>query len=115
MSISVRVTGQDGFVLDAGSDMTQISRDPLDLVRQLIGPHHQYPDGAVLMLGTLFAPIDDRGAAGKGFTHEVGDVVTIASASLGALVNVVRHSEDCAAWTFGIGALMSNLAGRGLV
>ena len=66
MSVSVRVAGEDGFVLSAGSDMTQISRDPLDLVKQLIGPHHQYPDGAVLMLGTLFAPIDDRGDAGQG-------------------------------------------------
>ena len=115
MSISVRVAGEDGFVLDASSDMTQISRDPLDLVSQLIGPHHQYPDGAVLMLGTLFAPIDDRSAPGKGFTHNVGDVVTIASAQLGALVNVVRHSEECAPWTFGLGALMSNLSRRGLV
>lgn len=115
MSVSVRVEGQDGFVLSAASDMTQISRDPLDLVKQLIGPHHQYPDGAVLMLGTLFAPIDDRGDAGKGFTHHVGDVVTIASPALGALVNVVRHSEDCAPWTFGVRALMSNLAARGLI
>ena len=115
MSISVRVMGEDGFVLGASSEMSQISRDPLDLVRQLIGPHHQYPDGAVLMLGTLFAPIDDRGAAGKGFTHHVGDVVTIASEGLGALVNVVRHSEDCEPWTFGLGALMANLARRGLV
>lgn len=115
MSISVRVAGEDGFVLDASSDMSQISRDPLDLVEQLIGPHHQYPDGAVLMLGTLFAPIDDRGAAGKGFTHKVGDVVTIASTGLGALVNVVRHSEECEPWTFGLGALMANLARRGLV
>ena len=82
---------------------------------QLIGPHHQYPDGAVLMLGTLFAPIDDRDAPGKGFTHKVGDVVTIASARLGALVNVVRHSEECEPWTFGLGALMTNLARRGLV
>jgi fumarylacetoacetate (FAA) hydrolase family protein len=115
MSVSVRVVGEDGFVLDASSDMTQISRDPLDLVSQLIGTHHQYPDGAVLMLGTLFAPIDDRGEAGKGFTHHLGDVVTIASAPLGALVNVVRHSEDCVPWTFGVGALMRNLARRDLI
>lgn len=115
MRISVRVVGSDGFVLDASSDMGQISRDPLDLVRQLIGPHHQYPDGAVLMLGTLFAPIDDRDAAGKGFTHHEGDVVTIAADTLGALVNVVRHSEECEPWTFGLSSLMANLAGRGLV
>jgi fumarylacetoacetate (FAA) hydrolase family protein len=102
-------------VLQASSDMTQISRDPLDIVGQLIGPHHQYPDGAILMLGTLFAPIDDRDAVGQGFTHKVGDVVTIASGALGALVNVVRRSEDCEPWTFGLGALMTNLARRGLV
>jgi fumarylacetoacetate (FAA) hydrolase family protein len=115
MSISVSVRGEDGFVLQASSDMTQISRDPLDIVGQLIGPHHQYPDGAILMLGTLFAPIDDRDAVGQGFTHKVGDVVTIASGALGALVNVVRRSEDCEPWTFGLGALMTNLARRGLV
>lgn len=115
MEVSLRVDGPDGYVLEGRSDMSRISRDPVDLVAQLIGPHHQYPDGAVLMLGTLFAPIDDRGAPGKGFTHKLGDVVTIRSRELGALVNVVRHSEDCEPWTFGVGALMANLAQRGLV
>ena len=115
MAVSLRVSGHDGFVMRAGSDMSQISRDPVDLVAQLIGRHHQYPDGAVLLLGTLFAPIDDRDAPGKGFTHKEGDVVTISSDALGALVGVVRHAEDCEPWTFGVGALMSNLAKRGLI
>ncbi|MET0828085.1 MAG: fumarylacetoacetate hydrolase family protein [Microbacterium sp.] len=115
MAVSVTVRGIDGFTMHAESDMRQISRDPLDLARQLIGPHHQYPDGAVLMLGTLFAPIEDRDAPGMGFTHRLDDVVEIRSARLGALVNVVRHSEECDPWTFGITALMKNLAARDLV
>ncbi|TQK17691.1 fumarylacetoacetate (FAA) hydrolase family protein [Microbacterium sp. SLBN-154] len=113
--VSVRVEGKDGFVLAAASDMRQISRDPLDLVAQLIGPHHQYPDGAVLMMGTLFAPIEDRDEPGLGFTHKRGDVVEIRSESLGTLANVVDFSEDCEPWDFGITGLMRNLAGRGLL
>lgn len=113
--VSVRVEGHDGFVLSAASDMRQISRDPLDLVAQLIGPHHQYPDGAVLMMGTLFAPIDDRDAPGMGFTHKLGDVVEIRSESLGTLANVVDFSEDCEPWDFGMTDLMTNLARRGLL
>lgn len=115
MSVHVDVRGTDGFSMHAGSDMRQISRDPLDLVSQLMGAHHQYPDGAVLMLGTLFAPIEDRDAPGQGFTHKLNDVVTISSAQLGALVDVVRHSEECDPWTFGVTALMRNLSMRELV
>ena len=115
MAVSVAVRGVDGFVMHAESDMRQISRDPLDLASQLLGPHHQYPDGAILMLGTLFAPIEDRDAPGMGFTHRLDDIVEIRSARLGALVNVVRHSEECDPWTFGITALMRNLAARELV
>jgi len=115
MAVTVEVRGTDGFTMRAESDMRQISRDPLDLVGQLIGPHHQYPDGAILMLGTLFAPIEDRDAEGMGFTHKLDDVVTIASRELGALVNVVQHSETCDEWTFGMGALMRNLASRDLL
>lgn len=115
MEVSVHVTGRDGFELRASSDMRQISRDPLDLVGQLMGPHHQYPDGAMLMMGTLFAPIDDRDAPGEGFTHKLGDIVEIRSRALGALVNVVDHSEDCDPWDFGMTALMTNLAARRLL
>ena len=81
----------------------------------MIGRHHQYPDGAVLFLGTMFAPIKDRDAPGKGFTHKMGDIVTIAAPSLGSLVNRMRSSEDCEPWTFGAGALMRNLAERRLL
>lgn len=114
-SITVRleIDGEDGFHLNATSDMSQISRDPTDLAAQLMGPHHQYPDGAVLMLGTMFAPVTDRDTPGMGFTHKQGDVVRISSSALGELVNVVRHSEDCAPWDFGISDLMKNLAQRG--
>ena len=79
MQLSLKVEGEDGYVLNGGSNMSKISRDPADLVGQMIGPHHQYPDGAILFLGTLFAPIEDRDAPGKGFTHKLGDVVTVSS------------------------------------
>ncbi len=115
MEVRLRVEGEDGFVLDGTSNMAMIARDPSDLARQMIGPHHQYPDGAVLYCGTMFAPTQDRGAKGQGFTHRVGDVVTIASDKLGALTNRMRLSTECAPWVFGAGALMRNLAKRGLI
>jgi fumarylacetoacetate (FAA) hydrolase family protein len=95
--------------------MRQISRDPLDLVAAAIGPTHQYPDGLMLFLGTMFAPIDDRDEKGAGFTHKLGDVVAIATPNLGTLVNRVGRSDEVAPWTFGIGDLMLNLAKRGLL
>ncbi|MBB4442387.1 MULTISPECIES: fumarylacetoacetate hydrolase family protein [Rhizobium] len=113
--LNLKVTGQDGFVLHGKSSMSQISRDPTDLVKQTVGAHHQYPDGFMLFLGTLFAPTQDRDAPKQGFTHKIGDVVEISSAGLGALVNTVRLSTECPPWTFGISALMSNLAKRGLL
>ncbi|HLS92396.1 MAG TPA: fumarylacetoacetate hydrolase family protein [Microbacterium sp.] len=114
-TVTLRVTGDDGFAMDASSHMEQISRDPADLAAQAAGDHHQYPDGFVLYLGTMFAPTDDRDEIGRGFTHHVGDIVTISSPKLGALVGRVTHSENARPWTFGIGALMKNLAGRGLL
>ncbi|MBB3648966.1 fumarylacetoacetate (FAA) hydrolase family protein [Rhizobium sp. BK619] len=113
--LDLKVTGQDGFVLNGKSSMSKISRDPTDLVKQTLGPHHQYPDGFMLFLGTLFAPTQDRDAPKQGFTHKLGDVVEISSAGLGALVNTVRLSTECPPWTFGISALMRNLAKRGLL
>jgi fumarylacetoacetate (FAA) hydrolase family protein len=115
MTVTLAVQGEDGFTLNDSSDMGRISRDPLDLVSQLIGPQHQYPDGAVLMLGTMFAPVVDRDAPGHGFTHHRGDVVTIASPALGSLTNVAEDSELCAPWQFGAAWLMRNLARRGLL
>lgn len=114
LELTMRVEGEDGFVLDGRSSMAEISRDPADLVAQTCGRHHQYPDGFVLYLGTMFAPVKDRDAAGQGFTHHAGDVVTIATPELGALVNTVRLSTEAPEWTFGTGALMRNLADRGL-
>ncbi len=113
--LDLKVTGTDGFVLHGKSSMSQISRDPTDLVKQTVGAHHQYPDGFMLFLGTLFAPTQDRDAKNQGFTHKIGDVVEISSAGLGALVNTVRLSTECPPWTFGISSLMSNLAKRGLI
>ncbi|MDB5928385.1 MAG: fumarylacetoacetate hydrolase [Polaromonas sp.] len=114
-TVSLDVRGPDGFVLRGESSMSQISRDPLDLVRQTLGPHHQYPDGFMLFLGTMFAPTQDRGAAGSGFTHHVGDVVTISSPKLGALVNTVNLSDRITPWTFGLQAFFTNLMARGLL
>jgi fumarylacetoacetate (FAA) hydrolase family protein len=113
--LDLRIEGDDGFVLEGHSSMSEISRDPLDLVAQTIGRHHQYPDGVMLFLGTMFAPVKDRDAAGQGFTHKIGDVVTISNAELGSLTNTVRLSTECTPWTFGISELMRNLAGRALI
>ena len=112
MDVGLTVKGQDGFVLDGHSSISKISRDPTDLVAQTIGPVHQYPDGFALFLGTMFAPVKDRDAPGQGFTHKRDDIVTIAAPKLGKLVNRMRNSDDCEPWTFGVGALMKNLAER---
>ena len=113
--LTLTVQGDDGFIMNGRSSMSRISRDPADLVAQARGRHHQYPDGFMLYLGTLFAPTQDRDAPGQGFTHHAGDVVTISEPGLGALVNRVALSTECAEWTFGAAALMRNLAGRGLL
>ena len=113
--LTLTVEGPDGYLLEGRSLMKEISRDPEDLVRQTIGRHHQYPDGLMLFLGTLFAPTSDRDIPGEGFTHKLGDIVTIACPGLGRLQNTVRLSTECAEWTFGISRLMRNLAGRGLL
>jgi len=113
--ISLTVEGADGYVLQGSSPIGQISRDPLELVSEAIGRNHQYPDGLVLFLGTMFAPTQDRHAPGLGFTHDIGDVVTIATPSLGALVNRVNYADEIAPWTFGAAALMRNLAARRLL
>ena len=105
----------DGFELAGASRMREISRDPLDLVSQTCGAHHQYPDGFMLFLGTMFSPIKDRDAAGKGFSHHDGDRVSISTPSLGTLVNTVRRSDEIEPWTFGVRALYKNLAQRGLI
>ncbi|MCR1766105.1 fumarylacetoacetate hydrolase family protein [Burkholderia glumae] len=114
-SVGLRIDGSDGFELDGVSHMSEISRDPLDLVAQTCGTHHQYPDGFMLFLGTMFSPIKDRDQAGAGFTHHLGDRVTISTASLGALVNRVSLCTEVAPWQFGTRALFRNLAARGLV
>jgi fumarylacetoacetate (FAA) hydrolase family protein len=114
-TLTLSVTGEDGFTLEGFSSMAQISRDPEDLVRQMMGPHHQYPDGAMLFLGTLFAPVKDRDRVGGGFTHKEDDIVRISAPQLGALVNRMKRTDACAPWTFGCSHLMRNLAQRGLL
>ena len=115
-SVALRVEGtDDGFVLEGVSHMSEISRDPADLVAQTWGRHHQYPDGFMLFLGTMFSPIKDRDTEGGGFTHHLGDKVTISTPQLGALTNTVQLSTEIAPWTFGVRALYRNLAARGLL
>jgi fumarylacetoacetate (FAA) hydrolase family protein len=114
-TVTLHVEGVDGFVMHAESHMARISRDPADLAAQAIGATHQYPDGLVLYLGTMFAPTDDRDAPGQGFTHHVDDVVRISSPTLGALVNRVKRTESLERWDYGVHALMTSLAARGLI
>lgn len=113
--LAMRVEGTEGFTLEGSSSMSMISRDPLELVEHAIGPNHQYPDGLVLFLGTMFAPTKDRFGPGQGFTHQVGDIVTITTPKLGALVNRVNYTDKVAPWTFGLTAFIKNLAKRNLI
>ncbi len=108
--IALTVTGEDGFELTGVSNMSQISRSPESIVAATIGRHHQYPDGFVLYLGTMFAPVKDRGGVGKGFTHKIGDVVSVSTAALGTLSNTVRFSTEAAPWTYGASHLLRDLA-----
>ena len=113
--VRLEIEGEEGFRLEGKSSMSEISRDPTELVAQTIGKNHQYPDGFALFLGTLFAPVQDRGAQGLGFTHKVNDVVRVSSERLGVLENKVTTCDAAPPWTFGVTELMQNLAGRGLL
>jgi fumarylacetoacetate (FAA) hydrolase family protein len=113
--IALRVEGTDGFVLEGQSNMAQISRTPESLVAATVGAHHQYPDGLVLYLGTMFAPVKDRDGEGKGFTHKLGDVVSISTPSLGTLTNRVNLSTKCPPWTYGTSHLLRDLAQANLL
>ncbi|MDC0227085.1 fumarylacetoacetate hydrolase family protein [Alphaproteobacteria bacterium] len=113
--ISLKVEGKEGYILNGSSSMSEISRDPEDLVSQTIGRHHQYPDGFMLFLGTLFAPTEDRDVVGEGFTHKIGDMVTISEPNLGELINFVNLSTVCPQWEFGISSLIKNLSQRDLL
>ena len=113
--VHLTVEGKDGYSLEGSSSMAEISRSPEELIAAAMGDHHQYPDGIVLYLGTMFVPSKDRGEAGKGFTHAVDDIVTISTDKLGALINRVRLSPDCPPWNYGVRALMKDLAAAGLI
>jgi fumarylacetoacetate (FAA) hydrolase family protein len=112
--VELVVEGRDNFRLEGRSAMNQISRDPEELLAQAMSEHH-FPDGFTLFLGTLFAPVQDRDEPGRGFTHKQGDVVRISTPRIGTLVNRVTTSRDAPPWTFGVRALMRNLAARGLL
>ncbi len=113
--LSMKVTGLDGFVMQGHSNMSEISRAPADIVAQAINAHHQYPDGLVVFCGTMFAPTDDRGSKGKGFTHHTGDIVEISTPLLGTLSNRVVPTDEAEPWNFGMADLMRNLAHRKLI
>lgn len=113
--VHLTVEGKDGYFLEGSSSMAEISRSPEDLIAAAMGDHHQYPDGVVLYLGTMFVPSKDRGEAGKGFTHAIDDVVTISTEKLGALINRVRLAPDCPPWQYGTRALMTDLAHADLI
>jgi fumarylacetoacetate (FAA) hydrolase family protein len=115
MDITLEVEHDDGFHLKGASNMKKISRSPASLAKATLNPHHQYPDGFVLFCGTVFAPTQDRGTKGQGFTHKHGDRVSVANPKIGALFNAVRSTDQCAPWTFGASHLMRNLAGRGFL
>jgi fumarylacetoacetate (FAA) hydrolase family protein len=115
LSFETVVDGADGFRLSHTTRLREISRDLADLAGQAIGRTHQYPDGFVLFVGTMFAPVADRGAPGSGFTHKAGDVVRISAPELGSLVNEVVPCDQAEPWTFGTGALMASLARRGML
>ena len=113
--VTLKVEGEDGYVLQGLSSMIKISRSPLNLVNQTINENHQYPDGFLLFLGTLFSPTQDRDHIGSGFTHKLGDSVMISSPKLGTLYNTVTHSNSAKPWEFGISSLINNLTHRGLL
>jgi fumarylacetoacetate (FAA) hydrolase family protein len=115
LSFQTTVEGLDGFRVSHTTHVKEISRDLADLAGQAHSRYHRYPDGVLLFIGTMFAPVDDRGAPGSGFTHKTGDVVSIAAPELGALINEVVPCDEAEPWSFGTGALMANLARRGLL
>jgi fumarylacetoacetate (FAA) hydrolase family protein len=114
LTVRLEIRGDDGFMLRDSCCLSQISRDPAELVGQTIDANHQYPDGFMLFLGTMFAPVQDRHGPGGGFTHRLGDIVEISTPALGTLMNTVNFSDRIAPWTFGIRQLYANLAARGL-
>ncbi|SEB54649.1 Fumarylacetoacetate (FAA) hydrolase family protein [Paramicrobacterium humi] len=108
--LQLRVTGAaDGYELVGENNVARLSRSFERLLSATHGDHHQYPDGFALYTGTLFAPVQDRGAPGEGFTHRLGDQVNISSEHLGALINEVGAAEQLPRWEFGIRSLMDYL------
>ena len=113
--IAVKIKGLDGFKHKEIYSMKEISRDPEDLVNQCSSRSHNYPDGLMLFLGTMFTPVMDREQPGKGFTHKIGDIVTVHTKEIGSLNNRINYSHLCEPWNFGSSALLKNLVSRGLI
>ena len=115
VAIDMRVSGEDGFLLEDTCRMNEISRDVADLAAQTLNENHAYPDGFMLFCGTPFAPVADRSAPGAGFTHLIGDIVEIEAPEIGRLSNRVAHCADCLRWDYSVSHLMRNLAARSLI
>jgi fumarylacetoacetate (FAA) hydrolase family protein len=107
--VELTLAGPDGYTVTGRNKMAEISRSPETLVAQACGEYHQYPDGFLLFLGTMFAPTADRLEKGKGFTHYLGDRVEIATPLLGRLVNWVNHTDKVPPWDYGLSAFISYL------
>ncbi len=113
--VNVTISGEDGFSESGSTSMSDISRDPELLVRAAINDNHRFPDGMLLFLGTMFTPRKNRNGEFGGFTHKPGDIVTIRSKNLGALVNPVTTSDRAMPWRFGMRCLMRSLSARDLI
>jgi fumarylacetoacetate (FAA) hydrolase family protein len=107
--VELTITGADAFRTSGRNRMSEISRPPADLVHQVIGDNHQYPDGLMLFLGTMFAPTESRDSGFGGFTHQLGDRVEISTEKLGCLVNWVNYTNQIPRWDYGIGELLAYL------
>jgi len=100
--VNLSIVGEDGFCSTGENRMSEISRSVDSIIKQVCNGSHQYPDGIAIMLGTMFAPTEDRGEEGMGFTHKVGDRVEISSPKLGKLVNWVNYCHEIPEWSYGI-------------
>jgi fumarylacetoacetate (FAA) hydrolase family protein len=82
------------------------------LLVPVFGPHHPYPDGLLLITGTMFVPNLDRDTVGRGFVHRIGDRVRTSPPRLGMLVMRVDHADNIEPCSFGTTAPLHNLVAR---
>ncbi|HMO27359.1 MAG TPA: fumarylacetoacetate hydrolase family protein [Tepidisphaeraceae bacterium] len=112
LEVRLSVQGLDGFTVTGANRMSEISRSPEEIAQSVVCAHHQYPDATMIYLGTMFAPTEDRSAAGGGFTHHLHDRVEISVPQLGTLVNWVNHTDRIPPWEYGASELVECLVAR---